>query len=357
MSEKTSKRDKINSITIQINASILDALKTMDATFRRLLLVFDGDQFKNILSIGDIQRAVLKNIPFETPVKEILRKETLISNSNESPNIIQKRMFEQRIECMPIVDSNHRLVDVIFWEDIFSDLKAPAKNRFSIPVVIMAGGEGTRLRPITYVLPKALVPIGNESILEKIINSFIDYGNNEFYISVNYKAPMIQQYINDIYKNRIKLDYLTEDKPLGTAGALYSLKGKINGDFFVSNCDIIIENDYSEILEYHKSNKNDLTIVSALKHYAIPYGILETETNGMLRKITEKPEITYQINSGMYILDSKVLNYIPENVHFHMTHLIEEILNRNGKVGVFPVSERSWVDIGDWQHYLQNNIK
>lgn len=357
MKEDNAKKNKIESIKIQKDATILDALKTMDATFRRLLLVFDGNQFKNIISIGDIQRAVIKNIPFETPINEILRKETLISKIDESSESIEKRMFEQRIECMPIVDSDNNLVNVIFWEDIFSDLKKPIKKPFSIPIVIMAGGEGTRLRPITYVLPKALVPIGNESILEKIINSFIAYGNSEFYISVNYKAAMIKQYIDDAYKTTIKLDYLTEDKPLGTAGALFSLKGKIKGDFFVSNCDIIIENDYSEILDFHKSNKNDLTIVSALKHYSIPYGILETEGNGILRKLTEKPEITYQINSGMYILDSKVLEYIPENTYFHMTHLIEKIISNNGKVGVFPVSEKSWVDIGDWQHYLQNNIK
>ncbi len=357
MKENISKNDKIESIKIQKNATILDALKTMDATFRRLLLVFDGNHFKNIISIGDIQRAIIKNIPFETPINEILRKETVISNINEGIEIIEKRMLEQRIECMPIVDSNNNLVDVIFWEDIFSDLKKPISKRFNVPVVIMAGGEGTRLRPITYVLPKALVPIGNVSILEKIINSFIAYGNKEFYISVNYKAAMIKQYINDVYKKTINLNYLTEDKPLGTAGALFSLKDKVNGDFFVSNCDIIIENDYSEILDYHKSNKNDLTIVSALKHYSIPYGILETERNGMLRKITEKPEITYQINSGMYILDSKVLEYIPENTYFHMTHLIEKVISNNGRVGVFPVSEKSWIDIGDWQHYLQNNIK
>ncbi len=356
MNNALPKKDKIESIKIQHDVTMLDALKKMDSTFRRLLLVFDGNNFKNIVSIGDIQRAIIKNLPFTTPLKEILRKETLISNINENPENIKKRMFEQRIECMPILDNNGNLVDAIFWEDIFSESQKPIKKSFKIPVVIMAGGEGTRLRPITYILPKALIPIGRESMLEKIINSFKAYGVANFYISLNYKASMITQYIEEVYKQSIQIKYLTESKPLGTAGALFSLKNKLQGNFFVSNCDIIIENDYSEILDYHINNKNDLTIISALKHYSIPYGIIETKENGLLNKLTEKPEITYQINSGMYILNSKVLNLIPEDTYFHMTDLIEKIKMNNGKVGVFPVSEKSWKDIGDWHNYLQNNI-
>lgn len=353
----SNKQEKIESITIQQDASILEALKTMDTTFRRLLLVFNNDSFVNILSIGDIQRAILRNVPLDSTVSSILRKDTLLSNQSDTLDVIEKRMLDQRIECMPILDSDNKLVDVIFWEDVFSETNKPIKNNFNLPVVIMAGGEGTRLRPITHVLPKALIPVGEESILERIIKSFLNYGSNKFFISVNYKANMIRQYIDDISNKQFSVSYLTEDKPLGTAGALYDLKGKIDGNFFVTNCDILIQNDYSEILDYHINNENDLTIVAALKHYAIPYGVLETEENGRLTKLTEKPEFTYKINSGMYILNSSVLNYIPQNKYFHMTHLIEEILSKNGKVGVFPVSEKSWIDIGDWHHYLQNNIK
>ncbi|MGE0078086.1 MAG: nucleotidyltransferase family protein [Bacteroidales bacterium] len=357
MNENMNKQEKIESIKIQHNASIIEALKTMDATFRRLLLVFNNNSFVNILSIGDIQRAILKNVLLDSPISNILRKETLISSQSEPLEVIEKRMLDQRIECMPILDSDNKLVDVIFWEDVFTETNKPIKNTFNLPVVIMAGGEGTRLRPITHVLPKALIPVGEESILERIIKSFLNYGSNEFYISVNYKANMIRQYIDDINNKQYSVSYLTEDKPLGTAGALHDLKGKIDGNFFVTNCDILIQNDYSEILDYHTNNQNDLTVVAALKHYAVPYGVLETEDNGRLTKLTEKPEFTYKINSGMYILNSKVLDYIPQNKYFHMTHLIEEILSRNGNVGVFPVSEKSWIDIGDWHHYLKNNLK
>lgn len=132
------------------------------------------------------------------------------------------------------------------------------------------------------------------------------------------------------------------------------LKDIIHETFFVSNCDIIIEQDYSEILDYHREQKNLITIVAALKHYHIPYGTVETGENGRLVSLVEKPEITYKINSGMYILEPEVLNEIPENNFFHITHLIEKLLAKNEKVGVFPVSEKSWKDIGEWKEYIEN---
>ena len=141
---------------------------------------------------------------------------------------------------------------------------------------------------------------------------------------------------------------------MGTAGSLTLLKEIIHETFFVSNCDIIIEQDYSEILDYHREQKNLITIVAALKHYHIPYGTVETSENGRLVSLVEKPEITYKINSGMYILEPEVLNEIPENTFFHITHLIEKLLAKNEKVGVFPVSEKSWKDIGEWKEYLEN---
>lgn len=352
----SSKQNKINSIIIQRNATILDALKRMDSTNRKLLLVFDDNNFINVLSIGDIQRAVLRNVPFDRPLIEIVRTKPLLSSINDSIETIKERMFSQRIECMPIVDNQYNLIDVIFWEDIFISETKPISKSFDIPVVIMAGGQGTRLRPITYVLPKALIPIGDKSIIEKIINSFNRYGNHEFYISVNYKSKMIKQYLEDTYCNKLKIKYIEEDFPLGTAGALYKLKNTISGNFFVTNCDILIENDYSEILDFHISSNNDITIVSALKYYSIPYGILETENNGKLIRISEKPELTYQINSGMYILNSSTLDQIPPNKYFDMNQLFDRVIEKGGNIGVYPVPYKSWTDIGDWQQYLNNNI-
>ncbi len=148
-----------------------------------------------------------------------------------------------------------------------------------------------------------------------------------------------------------------EEKPLGTAGSLSLLKDKINESFFVSNCDILINQDYSEILEYHLSNKNEITIVAALKHFSIAYGTIETGENGQLVKLIEKPELTLKINSGMYILEPNLLNEIPENQIFDITDLISKLQKEKRKVGVFPVSEKSWIDIGDWKEYLNNISK
>lgn len=351
------KSKKIDAIKIQSNASILNALQLMDKTFHRLLLVMKNERFINILSIGDIQRAIIKNIDLNTEIENILRPNTLISNTFESIDLVKSKMLENRIECMPVVNDSGSLVDVLFWNDVFGDSSAPSKKQLNLPVVIMAGGEGTRLRPITYVLPKALIPFGKQSMLEKIIDSFLDYGCNDFYISVNYKAEMIEHYIADVQKNRFKVDFIKENQPLGTAGSLSGLKNKISKTLIVINCDILIQDDYSAILDYHVSNKNDLTIVSALKHISIPYGIIETRPDGLLDSMTEKPDFTFQINSGMYILEPRVLNEIPDNTFFHMTHLIEKLAAQNKKVGVFPVSQKSWIDIGNWSEYLQSNIE
>lgn len=349
-----SNREKIAQISIQSEDTILAALKKMDQTFRRLLLVFNERQeFLNILSIGDIQRAIIRNQSLETPVKEILRQETRIAHTGQSFDEIKNLMLQYRAECMPVIDENLQLVDVYFWEDVFQEKEPQPKNQFNLPVVIMAGGLGKRLQPITNVLPKPLIPIGDRTIIEHIFQRFSKHGCNNFHISVNYKAELIEYYLKN-QKLPYNLSFFKEEKPMGTAGSLSLLKNKINETFFVSNCDILIEQDYSEILEYHKSNKNDITIVAALKHYPIPYGTIETKENGVLSELKEKPEITFKINSGMYILEPHLLNEIPENQLFHITHLIEQIQKRNGKVGVFPVSEKSWKDIGSWEEYLKN---
>ena len=149
-----------------------------------------------------------------------------------------------------------------------------------------------------------------------------------------------------------KLTYFTEDKPLGTIGSLYLIKKELNKTIFVSNCDIIIEEDYYDIYKYHKANNNDITVVSAIKHIEIPYGVMETKEGGNLISMTEKPEFTFQINTGMYILEPHIIQRIPDNEFYHITDLIEEI-NKKGKVGVFPIPEKSWHDIGQWKEYTK----
>lgn len=348
---------KVEKRKIVISDTISYALKKMDSEGVKLLFVFDENRFESLLSIGDIQRAIINNFPLETKVSAVLRKEIDFATIDERVESIKSRMLMGRAELMPVLDEKGQLVDVVFWEDIFPERAIP-KDKINLPVVIMAGGKGTRLKPLTNIIPKPLIPIGDKSIIEDIIDNFVEIGCERFYISVNYKAEAVKHHFSQIESKRYEVVFFQEKRPLGTAGSLHLIKGEINTPFFVSNCDIVINEDYSEIVKYHQRNKNELTIVSALKSFSIPYGIIETQQNGELTAITEKPELNFQINSGMYLLEPNLLNEIPENTFFHITDLIEKIRDRGGKVGVFPVSEKSWVDIGDWQEYLKNiNLK
>lgn len=340
--------------SISHNTLLLEALKKMDALDKKLLIVVNKDKFFGLLSAGDIQRAIIQNKPLNLQVSEVLRKNIRIAKPSDNFETIKQMMFDFRMELCPVVNDQNEIVDVYFWEDIFKEQELWPQKQFNLPVVIMAGGFGTRLKPLTNVLPKPLIPIGEKTILEHIFQRFYKHGCANFYLSVNYKAELIKYYLNN-QNLPYQLNYFKEDEPMGTAGSLSLLKGKINETFFVSNCDILIEQDYSEILDYHREHKNEITIVAVLKHYPIPYGTLETAENGQLVSLYEKPELTFKINSGMYILEPYLLNEIPENKLFHITQLIEKIHARGDNVGVFPVSEKSWKDIGEWDEYLKNN--
>ena len=345
---------EFENLSIESTKNLLDALKQMDVLDKKLLLVVDKEQYKGLLSAGDIQRAIIKNKSLDTPVSQILRKNIRIGKPGDSFDSIKKMMLNYRMEFCPVVDEMNNILKIHFWEDLFQDVKTQPVNKFNLPVIIMAGGFGTRLEPLTKVLPKPLIPIGNKTMLEEIFERFARHGCNQYYISVNYKAALIEFYL----KNEnlpYELNFIREDKPMGTAGSISLLKGKINQTFFVNNCDILINQDYSEILNYHYLNKNEITIVAALKHYAIPYGIIDTGNNGQLIGLTEKPELTFKINSGMYILEPHLINEIPENEFFHITQLIELVRKRKGKIGVFPVSEKSWKDIGE-AHLLKQYL-
>lgn len=336
---------------IQQDCTILQSLKKMDAVNKKLLLVFDKEVFIGVLSIGDIQKAIITNIPLETCITKIIRKNFVYAKITDDKKTVLQLMQEHRIECMPILDENLQLDSVYIWDDMFITKKRNDGIQINLPVVIMAGGQGSRLKPLTNILPKPLIPIGEKSIIEQIMDKFCDVGCNNFYLSVNYKAEIIKYYLSTLQNNIYNISYLDEDKPLGTGGSLHLLGGKINTTFFVSNCDILIDQDILDILEYHRSNKNEITVVAALKHYPLPYGILETRQNGLLQSITEKPELTFKINTGLYILEPHLINEIPENELYHITTLIEKLQKENRKIGVFPVSEKSWKDIGGWNEY------
>ena len=345
--------NRIETISINKSASIISALRQMDSEKVKLLLVTDNDKFYSLLSIGDIQRAIISNVSLDSSIAGILRKSVTVAKATDDKDAVMARMKERRNDFMPVVDDEGNVVDVIFWEDISTFNKTRIKTPFSLPVVIMAGGKGTRLRPLTNVLPKPLIPIGEQTMLEDIMDRFKECGCEDFYISVNYKANFIRHYFENFGKKGYRIEYFQEDKPLGTAGSLSLLKDKIRSTFFVSNCDSIIDEDYSQILDYHRSNQNEITVVSAMKSFFIPYGTLETGVNGLLESIHEKPELTFKINTGMYILEPHLINEIPSDRMYHITFLIEKLVKEGRKVGVFPINEGSWTDIGNWEEYMK----
>lgn len=344
---------RIQAISIAKTKPVIAALKQMDAMKVKLLLVTDGDKFCSLLSIGDIQRAIIANVPLESPIEKILRDKVNVAKVGDDRDRIIARMKERRNDFMPIVDAGGNIVDVIFWEDISTYKESRIKTPFTLPVVIMAGGKGTRLRPLTNVLPKPLIPIGEQTMMEDIMDRFVECGCHDFYVSVNYKADTIRRYFDNLGKSQYHVEYFQEDKPLGTAGSLHLLKDKIKSTFFVSNCDIIIDEDYSEILKFHRDNGNEITVVAALKNYSIPYGTLETGDGGQLLSLHEKPELTYKINTGMYVLEPHLIKEIPTDSLYHITFLIDKLISEHRKVGVFPINEGSWTDIGNWDEYMK----
>lgn len=341
-------RDKI----IDIEETILCALKKMDGHRTKLLFVFDKEKFICIVTIGDIQRAIIRQSKLSDAVSTILDTNKIYASEKDSIDHIKEVMFRELIDCMPVLNKNGEIVDVLFWNDVFKDSISDNRPKINLPVVIMAGGKGTRLKPITNVIPKPLVPIGDKTILEVIMDQFENIGCSNFYMSVNYKSDMIRYYLDQL-PHKYQIEFFEEPKPLGTIGSVSLLKGKIKTPFFVSNCDSINEQDYRDVYDYHIHNKNDMTIVTMVKTFTIPYGVIETGENGLMVNLMEKPEHTYMVNTGVYILNPELIEEIPDGEFFHITHLMDKVKSKGGRIGCFPVSEHAWKDMGEWPEYLK----
>lgn len=342
----------ISNETIALSTTLIDALKAMDHCKVKTLFVFDNGHFEGLFTVGDVQRAIIKNIDLDESVGAILDRNKIYGYQSESDDIIKEKMRGIRAEAMPILDDSGNLVDIWFWKDVFNEKENDYRPQIDLPVVIMAGGKGTRLKPVTNLIPKPLVPVGDKTILEVIMDQFESIGCHKFYMSVNYKADMMKYYLSQL-DHRYDIEFFQEDKPLGTIGSVSLLKGKITTPFFVSNCDSINEQDYRDVWDYHINNHNDMTIVTMVKSFKIPYGVIETGEDGLMMSLKEKPEQTFQVNTGVYILNPELIDEIPEGEFYHITHLMEKVKRRGGRVGCFPVSEQSWHDMGEWPEYLK----
>lgn len=335
--------------------SIKDALKKLDKTAEKVLLVADEEKrLLGTITDGDIRRYVLSGRGLDNGIGELYNKKPIyIKNNDLSISLIREILMKNKINLLPVLDNEGRVIDFKTWDQVFCEDKIELfqPKGIDIPVAIMAGGEGTRLEPFTAILPKPLIPIGNKSIIEIIINEFRKWGISEYYLTLNHKGEMIKAYFNSIEKD-YKLNYIWEDKGfLGTAGSLKFLEDKINDNLIVSNCDVIVRANFEDVLDFHKDKKASLTILSSIQHYKIPYGVIEFESGGEVTKIQEKPEYTFPINAGVYVLNKASLRHIPEGISFNMTDLIRSLIEKNKKVVMYPVNENDYVDIGQWEEY------
>jgi dTDP-glucose pyrophosphorylase len=347
--------ERFKKVFIKPNHTIKQALKQMDAMGEKTLLVVDDHSLLlGTISDGDIRRWILKGKDLMSGVSKVMNFTPISLGQNFERKMAKQLMVKKGLECLPVVDSNKKVISAVWWVDLFES-KSKSFKKLKIPVIVMAGGEGARLAPFTKILPKPLMPIGDRPIIEIIIGRFVDYGCNDFYLSLNYKSSLIKAYFND-FEHKYKITYIEEKLPLGTAGSLFFLKSRIKSSFFLSNCDILIEADYADIFKFHQQKKNKITLVSSMKNFMIPYGVCEIENGGILKGIKEKPEFDFFVNTGMYVLDKSILKDIPENKFYNMTDLISDYLEKGEKVGVYPVSEKSWIDIGQMEE-MQNTLK
>ena len=335
----------IQNLFINKNISIRQAIEKLNKTAKKILIVVENGKLKAVVTDGDIRRWIVKNGDLSYPVENIMNVRPVYLNI-KNRNRVNELMKKYRVESVPLVNEYNEVVDIIFWDDLYKD-KFNYNNTRDISVVIMAGGKGTRLNPYTKIIPKALIPIGKIPIIERVINKFLEFKFQNFYVTVNYKKEIIKAYFNE--KLPYKIGFLEEKKPLGTAGGLSLLDGIIEDTFLVSNCDILVNANYSKILEYHRNHNNKVTVVTALKNYIIPYGVFNLNQKGDIESINEKPNYEFLINTGMYVLEKDVLKYIPRDIYFDMTDLINTCLSKGEKVGAYPVTDNDWLDMGEFE--------
>jgi dTDP-glucose pyrophosphorylase len=321
--------------------------------YKVLFITDEGGFLIGSVTDGDIRRWILSDQSILQPISEVMNTNPLIVRETDSQEKIKNFMLHNRVECLPVVDSSFRPIRFLFWDSIFMKEEAVTVEPIDVPVVIMAGGRGVRLDPFTRILPKPLIPIGDKPIIEMIIDRFRRHNISQFHISVNYRSNMIRAYFKDVQID-YNINFFEESTPLGTAGSLGLLKGTLNSTFMVSNCDILIEANYADIIKFHRENKNKITLVCSMRHFAIPYGVVEIENGGNLKRIHEKPEFDHLVNTGLYVLEPELLAQIPENRIFDITHLIEKLRGEDQKIGVYPVSDKSWVDVGELEEYKKN---
>jgi dTDP-glucose pyrophosphorylase len=341
---------KCNEILVKPNLSLKTALKQMDISALQVLIVVDEeDKILGIITDGDMRRAIIKELDFKTPIQDIMTKNPIVMSYKSNKEDALRLMKKHGIRHIPIVDEKNKIINIFLWKDFLKngEVACAIKN---VPVMIMAGGKGKRLDPFTKILPKPLIPIDEKPVIEVIMDNFRKYGFNKFIISLNYKAEMIKMYFAE-NPNEYQIQYIQEKDFLGTIGALSLIKEKFDGTFIVSNCDVVIDANYDDLLNYHKQNNNQITILGVSRNINIPYGILNMKNESAdFEEIIEKPDYHFIVNSGVYILEPEVADLISRNQPIDMPELLVLAKKKGFKIQVYPVN-CSWFDIGEWGEY------
>jgi dTDP-glucose pyrophosphorylase len=337
---------------IRIGTSVKVSMKQLDSTHRKILFVTDENKrLLGSLSDGDIRRWILAEGSLDADVLEACNRNPYAVCLGFDFEDLKNEMIRGKFTAVPVINDEKIFVNIIFWDEIVSESKFIREFReINAEVVIMAGGQGTRLEPFTKILPKPLIPIGEKTIIEVIIDKFLEYKIDHFYVSVNHKARIIKSYFDEIAPS-YKIRFIEEKIPLGTIGALTMIKGRFKRPVLVTNCDIIIDTNYADFLDFHNNNKYDISLVASLMHHRIPYGICEIGNGGTMTSFKEKPEFSFLASTGMYIINPELINLIPENTLYHITQLMQQVRDKGGRIGVFPISEDSWLDTGEWHEY------
>lgn len=312
----------------------------------KLLFLVENGKFCGTVTYGDLRRALDKNFNLTNPVSHIANKDSKFTFKHHD-NATRKSLIDElpdEFKYLPVLNEQHEIVDVLTGDSISS-----LPNR----VVLMAGGQGKRLQPLTNAIPKPMLQIGNKPILQTIIEQFRAAGIKKIYISVNYKAEVITNYFDDGSKFGVQIDYIYENKAMGTAGCLSLIKKKMDESFFVMNADILTDLNFALLIDYHNKNNYFATMCVYEHIVQIPFGVIKAN-NSLIYDIKEKPSETYLVNAGIYLLNPEVLNFVPKDEFFDMTSLFQLLIENKKRVGIFHL-KGLWTDIGNLDDFKKAN--
>jgi dTDP-glucose pyrophosphorylase len=333
---------------ISENETIKETMQTIDRNLIGGAFVVDENtKVKGVVTDGNIRRALLKGYNLNDSIYGIYSENYKYVNKFVSKKKVKEMMLKYKIRQVPVLDDYGRIIDLYFLDDILS---YDEKDNY---VFILAGGLGTRLRPLTENMPKPMLKLGEKPILENIIEQFKEYGYRKFIISLNYKGNIIEDYFGDGREFDVKIEYVKETKKLGTAGSIALAKDKLTKPFIVINGDILTSIDFDALLSHHVTNNFDITVGARNYEIKVPYGVMVIKEN-LITSLEEKPTYSFHINSGVYVLSESVTKYIPENQMYNMTDLIEDVIQNNGRAGIYKITEY-WSDIGQIDDFKKAN--